>query len=306
MSATARSRRTQEGPSDAAAHERAELAQDDLAIVPRHGPRVSTQPRLNFVVHPGRGPFALLVHGALGSRSYWAANVAALGEVCRPVVVELWGHGRSPSPTDPAAYAPQAYVEQFEALRTELHAAQWFTVGQSMGAGLSLAYGLAYPQRVLAQVITNSNSAFARPETWQRRHREVVAPMIERLVQTGTGFLREAKMNPASSRRLDVEVRRLLVAEFAEHDAGGLAATMQYTNLTLPLGERVRAVSVPTLLTLGVREETFLPLLERVRWISGVEVVELDAAHPVNAQLPGPWNEAVVEFFDRHRRTDRD
>ncbi len=260
-------------------------------------------PRLHAVVHPGRGPYALLVHGALGSRSYWAANVAALGEVCRPVVVELWGHGRSPSPADPAAYAPQAYVEQFELLRAELGAQRWCTVGQSMGAGLTLAYGLAHPQRVSAQVITNSNSAFADPQRWQRRHAEVVAPMVERLGREGTGFLREAPMNPASSRRLDAEVRRLLVEEFPEHDAAGLAATMAYTNLTLPLGERVREVSVPTLLTLGMREQTFLPLVERVRWIAGLEVAELDAGHPVNAQLPGPWNDVVVAFLARHAGT---
>ena len=65
---------------------------------------------------------------------------------------------------------------------------------------------------------------------------------------------------------------------------------------------RVVDVSAPTLLTLGVREEGFVRLLPRVRRIPGVEVVELDAGHPVNAQLPGPWNEAVVAFLARHLR----
>ncbi|MEL6984283.1 MAG: hypothetical protein AAFO29_17790, partial [Actinomycetota bacterium] len=45
---------------------------------------------LNAVVHDGSGPPALIVHGALASRSYWADNIEALAQVCQPVVVELW------------------------------------------------------------------------------------------------------------------------------------------------------------------------------------------------------------------------
>ena len=38
----------------------------------------------------------------------WAAR--ALARVTRPVVVELWGHGRSPTPEDARLYHPDAYV----------------------------------------------------------------------------------------------------------------------------------------------------------------------------------------------------
>jgi len=263
----------------------------------------TARPRLHVELHPGSGPYALLVHGAFGSRGYWAANVEALGAVCRPVVVELWGHGRSPSPTDAAAYLPDAYVDAFEAIRAELGAERWVTIGQSMGAGLTLAYGLAHPDRVVAQVITNCNSAFVDPAAWRVRHGEVVAPMVARLRAEGTGFLRDAPMNPATSRKLDAEVRRRLVEEFPEHDAAGLADTMAHTNIALPLGERAAAVRPPTLLTLGRREETFVNLLPKVAVIADLEVAELDCGHPVNAQLPGPWNEAVVGYLSR--RLDR-
>ncbi|WP_419922725.1 alpha/beta fold hydrolase [Candidatus Poriferisodalis sp.] len=60
--------------------------------------------KLHTVVHDGNGPPGLIVHGALGSRSYWDDNIAALAEVCQPVVIELWGHGRSPSPADTNRY----------------------------------------------------------------------------------------------------------------------------------------------------------------------------------------------------------
>src|SRR5437870_13580594 len=63
--------------------------------------------QLYYDVHAGTGPYVLLVHGFLSSRTQWRLNLAALARVMRPVVVELWGHGRSPAPADPAPSIPK-------------------------------------------------------------------------------------------------------------------------------------------------------------------------------------------------------
>lgn len=236
----------------------------------------------------------------MGSRSYWSDNVDALSEVCRPVVVELWGHGRSPSPTDPARYEPAGYVAEFEHVRTELGTERWITIGQSMGAALTLRYGLCHPERVTAQVITNSSSAFSPVEGWLERHRNLVTPLVEQLRREGTDVLRDLWVNPGRSRRIGEATRALLAAEFDEHDALGIAESLYITNARLPLGDRVTEVSRPTLLTLGVDEERFQPLLPQARRIPGLEVVELAGGHAVNAHDPAGWNAAVTAFIRRH------
>src|SRR3954453_2438210 len=93
-------------------------------------------------VHDGDGPPALLVHGMLSSRAQWLLNLDALRSVCTPVVLELWGHGRSPTPEDPGAYAPEAYGETFDAIRRDLGVDRWFLIGQSLGAALTMRYAL--------------------------------------------------------------------------------------------------------------------------------------------------------------------
>ena len=118
-------------------------------------------PRIAFQVHPGQGPFLLMVHGFLSSSAQWLANLAALGEVCRPVTAELWGHGRSPAPADPAHYSPAAYVQQFDQIRRQLGADRWFLCGYSLGAGLTIRYACEHPEHVYAHIFTNSNSALA-------------------------------------------------------------------------------------------------------------------------------------------------
>ena len=119
---------------------------------------------LHYDVHEGDGPFLLLVHGILSSRAQWQPNLPALARVTRPVVVELWGHGRSPTPEDASVYHPDAYVAAFDALRERLGASRWLVCGQSLGATLTLRYALDHPERVLTQVFTNSTSALADAE----------------------------------------------------------------------------------------------------------------------------------------------
>lgn len=263
--------------------------------------RGSDEGHLHAVVHDGDGPWAVLVHGSLGSRSYWADNLEALSAVCRPVVVELWGHGRSPSPDDPARYRIDAYCRELEHLRETLGAERWFTIGQSMGAGLILHYGLRHPERVLAQVVTNSLSAFAPVEGWPERLAAAMGGTVRKLEREGTAFLKDQPVNPGRSRRISERTRALLHREFDEHDARGLAQGMVVTTAELPVGDGLASVSRPTLLTLGVDEKPFLKLLPRARQIPGLEVVELPAAHAVNAHDPDGWNAAVVDFLRRHR-----
>ena len=125
-------------------------------------------------MHGQQGPYLLLVHGFLSSRAHWLLNLQALGTSFRPVVIELFGHARSPTPDDAAAYSPDAYVEEFEAIRELLGADRWFVCGQSLGAALTLRYSLDHPDRVTAQVFTNSNSALAGGD-WAKR----VMPIME-------------------------------------------------------------------------------------------------------------------------------
>ena len=92
----------------------------------------------HYEVHDGEGPYLVLLHGMLSSRAQWMLNLEALSAIARPVVVELWGHGRSPAPDDPALYHPDGYVATLERLREELGAARWCLCGQSFGAGITL------------------------------------------------------------------------------------------------------------------------------------------------------------------------
>lgn len=259
-----------------------------------------TNEHLHAVVHSGNGPVALFVHGALGSRSYWNDNLAALQQVCQPVVVELWGHGRSPSPDDPTRYEPSGYVDEFERIRQELGAPNIWLIGQSMGAALVMHYAVALPHRVAGMIITNSASGFADPIEWQERNRTMVSKIADQVDEEGVECLRDSWINPGRSKRISAATLSFLDEEFSEHSARGISLSFRITNFALPLGNSLQEISAPVLFTNGIEEQRFQKHLPRVKLIPQVEVVELPASHAVNAHDPKGWNRAAADFISKH------
>ena len=252
---------------------------------------------LHYDVHDGDGPFLLLVHGILSSRSQWMLNLDALATVSRPVVVELFGHGRSPSPADASAYAPQNYVREFERIREALGVERWFVCGQSLGAALTLRYVLDAPERVIAQVFTNSNSTLA-DASWAERVRPSMEAQAMRLEADGRRTLDEHPLNPARGKRLPAALHDAFVADSALLDPAGVVRCGLYTVPESSVRERVARNSVPALLVAGDREERFEPQRRFAEeTMPLLSVVGLDAGHAVNIDVAGAFNDAVTHFL---------
>ena len=254
---------------------------------------------LHCDVHQGNGPFLLLVHGILSSRAQWESNLASLTRVTRPVVVELWGHGRSPTPEDASLYHPDAYVAAFEKLRERLGASRWLVCGQSLGATLTLRYALDYPERVLAQVFTNSTSALADSD-WVAGIRDGGSRQADLIEQGGRAMLEKIPLHPLRARRLPSETKRAIVADAALLDPKGVADTIRYTVPESPVRERVVENRVPTLLVCGERDSRF----ENQRRFAEdhmpqLEVVAVDAGHAVNIEAADAFDAAVTDFLGR-------
>ena len=254
---------------------------------------------LHYDVHDGSGPFLLLVHGMLSSRSQWIPNLEALSGACRPVVVELYGHGRSPSPQDPSAYTPGAYVEEFERIRADLGAEGWAICGQSLGAALTLRYALEHPDRIAAQVFTNSNSALAKPE-WDRAVRAFMEEQAQRIERDGARALERMAVHPKRSRTLPPAIRDALVADAELHDPRGVAMTGLHTVVGSSVRERVHRNRVRSLLVVGTREKRFeAQAAYAEKTIPHLDVVRVDSGHAVNIDSPATFNDAVTEFIRR-------
>jgi pimeloyl-ACP methyl ester carboxylesterase len=265
-------------------------------VVSEHSRGNSGGEHLYYEAREGKGPLLLMVHGMLSNRTQWLPNLAALSAVVRPVLVELWGHGRSPAPKANEPYTCAGYIAEFERIREELGAEQLFICGQSFSAGLTLRYGLMHPDRVIGQIFTNSVSALApSSRAGSAEDREAQARRIE---SEGHAAVEQIPYHPRYVRRLPEDVKSRLLEAASEVAPVGIAQAIRVTGPELSVLDVLDRIERPTLLVNGAQEKGFQAYREVVaRGIPGCRIVDLPAGHAVNLEASEQFDEAVVRFL---------
>jgi len=145
-------------------------------------------------------PALLMVHGMLSSNFQWEDNKDFLAQHFRLIMVEIWGHGNSPTPSDENAYTASNYCRQLEAIREKLGVEKWAAIGQSFGAGVTMNYALAHPDRITRLVVTNSKLAMGEMAKNMTFPKGPLPP------------LRSLPIHPIHSKRLAPALKEKLVA----------------------------------------------------------------------------------------------
>jgi pimeloyl-ACP methyl ester carboxylesterase len=240
----------------------------------------------------GRRPVLLLLHGFLSSNLQWDPNRDRLREHFRLTGTELWGHGKSPAPRASERYRVESYVAELERIRVELGVERWLVCGQSFGAGITIRYALAHPERVRGLILTNSRSALndvghdAREnglEAWQALDRRVLP------------------YHPCHARRLPSDLRGRMEAAADAIPAYALWQGTATTARDLSCRRLGAQLQVPTLLVNGRYDRRFQSDRDfALETIPDLEVVDLDAGHAVNIEAAAAFDRAVIDFARRH------
>ena len=261
---------------------------------------LSASTNLAYTIHPGTGPHLLLVHGFLSSSRQWLHNLPALAEVCIPVTVDLYGHGRSPAPETPEYYQPQVYIDALEQIRAEIGAQQWFAAGYSLGAGITVRYTHQHPDKVLGHIFTNSSSAFAdaaQVEKWQKD----AAATSERLIQGGLHAVRRIAVHPRFAKRLPAELYAVLNEDAERLSPTAVAHTMAITTPQVNVRDIIASNPRPALMCYGKLEKRFTPYKVWVEeHMADLQIADLQAGHAVNMEDSAGFNAAVTQFITQH------
>jgi pimeloyl-ACP methyl ester carboxylesterase len=252
--------------------------------------------RLNFDIHKGQGTPLLLVHGFLSSRAQWQLNLEALSEVCTPVTVELYGHGRSPSPLEKDAYSPANYLCQFDAIRQSLGVEKWFLCGYSLGAGLTIRYAFEYSRNTIAHVFTNSTSAFSPRPEMQRSADSI----IQHFQEGGLKTIENIPVHPRFAKQLPESIKRMLVEDALLLNPAAIGRCIAYTNSSVSVRDELQQNTRPALLICGAEEKRFRDHRKLIETMPEINLVDLPAGHAVNMQCPEQFNEAITSFIKRH------
>jgi pimeloyl-ACP methyl ester carboxylesterase len=101
----------------------------------------------------GEGPDVVLLHGLTATRRYVVMGSKALPRAgYRVTTFDARGHGESSPAGDPGAYEYRDMVADLEAVLSHLGVERAAIGGASMGAHTTMAFALAFPERVSALV----------------------------------------------------------------------------------------------------------------------------------------------------------
>jgi pimeloyl-ACP methyl ester carboxylesterase len=228
----------------------------------------------------------LLTHGYGASAQMWEPNVGALAAY-RPVITwDLRGHGRSDCPADQADYTQAASVDDMAALLDAAGAPRAVLGGLSLGGYLSLAFWLAYPERVAALVLCDTGPGYRSEEARQRWNDRAMAT-ASRLERDGLAALGDGPRPPGAAQWSPHGLARAARGMLTQHDGRVI--------------EALARIDVPALVVVGADDKPFLGAAEYMAAKIGRAslVVIPDAGHVASADQPGLFNQQVLAFLGR-------
>ncbi|MBS0243834.1 MAG: alpha/beta fold hydrolase [Proteobacteria bacterium] len=219
----------------------------------------------------------------------------ALSRFCRPVLVELLGHGRSPAPEEHGPYSVASYIRAFETIRQSVGAERWVVCGQSFGAGLAIQYAIEHPGRVMGVVFTNSISAFSDKDDPERARTQ--AERFEHVKHGGRGALEELRIHPRHAKRFPEAIKAEMVADADRIAPEAILRSITLTSPDLSIAHRLGEVKVPAMLVNGTWEKRFQPMRGRIAEnMPGIRIVDLPGGHSINIEAADGFDTAVAEF----------
>ncbi len=265
--------------------------------MPHSAHESQTAHQLAYTVHPGNGPYLMLLHGFISSSAQWLDNLQALGQVCQPVTVDLWGHGSSPAPEDLRYYSPASYGLQFEEIRKALGVEKWLVCGYSLGAGLTIRYAYDYPDHVIGHIFTNSNSALADPAQildWKA----TASKASEKIRLGGLAAIEKIPVHPRRAKTLPAHIYEALMKDASKFSPIGIANTLLATNPNTCIRDIAPYNPRPVLLCAGDKERRFKNnKLWALEHMASLKCVSFDAGHGVNMEASEGFNKAVMQFI---------
>lgn len=259
------------------------------------------------VEREGSGPAVLLLHGFTGGARSWDALRAELRTRCTVIAVDLPGHGRSVPPA--GAYGVGDAARELAGVLASTGSAPAAVLGYSMGGRIALRLALDHPFVVGSLILESTSPGISAPAEREARRRSdaALADLIER--EGLAAFVDRWEQMPlwAGHSRVAIADRTRLREVRLSHDPRGLMMALRRFGAgeDPPVLDRLRDISVPTLLIAGARDEPYVAHAHAMASRMPTATVRIipGAGHMVHLEAPAAYSSAVKTFLEAHSFT---
>jgi pimeloyl-ACP methyl ester carboxylesterase len=254
--------------------------------------------RLYYEDTGGNGQAIIFSHGILLDGTMFAPQVAALRDKYRCIVWDERGHGKTAGKTlQPFSYYDSA--NDLAALLSFLGVSSAILVGVSQGAFLGMRCALIHPERVRAMVLIATQTGTDEPTTLQGYNDILDAWTTNKLPNEIAGALEHILFGPGWPGAV------VWKAKWRSMTAPNITGAFDALVHRDDIGDRVRAIRVPTLIIHGDADAA-IPLAKARATqasITSAELVVVEGGHSINMTNPLPVNAAIEAFLTHHSAT---
>ncbi|MBC7870974.1 MAG: 2-succinyl-6-hydroxy-2,4-cyclohexadiene-1-carboxylate synthase [Chitinophagaceae bacterium] len=256
----------------------------------------------------GEGEPLVLLHGFSGSGADWAAHLPALTPHFRVVTVDLPGHGKTDSPTDPAHYTIENMAQDLISLLESLDLGQVHLLGYSMGGRLALYLAIHYPTAIKSLILESASPGLASPEERQARiaSDQALATQIE---QKGLSWFADYWGNIplfASQKNLQQAIQDDVRARRLNNNPHGLVNSLRGmgTGVQPSLWPHLSALKRPVLLLTGEHDSKFVAINQQMQTQipDAQHIIIPDAGHTVHLEQPVLFEKNILDFLTSVKR----
>ncbi len=214
----------------------------------------------------------------------WQPQIEVFKQRYRLIPWDMRGHGESDCPEDPALYSQDHTVEDMRALLDHLQIDQAVIAGHSLGGFMSLAFHVAYPERIRALLLQGCGPGYRKAEarTAWNEQTEKRARTIE---ENGLSIIRGGAEVGLSKHR----------------SAAGLANAARgiLSQVDARVIDNLPQITVPTLIITGDGDK---PYLTGIDYMAGKiahadKLIIANAGHGANVEQAEVFNGAMETFL---------
>jgi 2-succinyl-6-hydroxy-2,4-cyclohexadiene-1-carboxylate synthase len=244
----------------------------------------------------GEGLPLLLLHGFTGRGSGWAPHTTVFARHFRVTVVDLPGHGRSGTPTDPRRASVERTADDLVTVLRHVGDLPAHVVGYSLGARIAMRLAVAGPESVRRLVLESPSAGLATEEE-RRARRTADEALASRIERSGI----EAFVDEWERQSVFASFAGLPANRQKRLHAAGLASSLRGAGQGSmePLQDRLSGVRAPTMVIAGALDLTGL---ERGRTVAaaipGARLRAVpDAGHAPHLERPSIFRSIVLGFL---------
>ena len=248
----------------------------------------------------GSGPPLVLVHGYVGDRRTWRAQLDGLSDAFDVIAWDAPGFGGSSDPSEDISLSD--YADYLAGFVAALELKRPAVAGLSFGGGLALELYRRHPDLPAALILGSAYAGWAGslpPEEVDKRVQQALR-LSELSSDELLATLMPTMFGPSAPTSLVAE----FAASVAEFHPAGLRATARCFGAA-DLREMLPSVKVPTLLICG-EQDVRAPLHvanQLHEGIPGSTLIRLPGVgHIVNIESPERFNAEVRDFLLRAQR----